>query len=61
MTEKTGKKLSHQAKGLLLFFAAIPIIVVIKYYYEDQVALGALASLLLALGAIEIGKQDTDG
>lgn len=38
MTEQTNKKISHQTKGIILMFAAIPIIVAIKYYFEDHFA-----------------------
>jgi hypothetical protein len=40
-------------------FAAIPIIVVIKYYFDDHFALGLVASVLLTLGCIEIGKEES--
>tara|TARA_R110002072_G_scaffold167294_1_gene320761 strand:+ start:418 stop:528 length:111 start_codon:yes stop_codon:yes gene_type:complete len=33
-----------------MLLAAIPVVAVIKYYYEDHFALEAVASLLLALG-----------
>jgi preprotein translocase subunit SecF len=59
MTKQTNKKLTHQAKGVILMFAAIPVIVVIKLYFEDNFALGLAASLLLALGCIEIGKEES--
>ena len=59
MTKKTSKNLSHQAKGVILMFAAIPVIVVIKYYFDDHFALGLVASVLLALGCIEIGKEES--
>ena len=59
MTEQTSKKLSHQAKGIILMFTAIPIIVFIKYAYDDNLPLGALASLLLALGSIELAKRES--
>ncbi|MFT6056515.1 MAG: hypothetical protein ACJAS2_000790, partial [Pseudohongiellaceae bacterium] len=32
---------------------------VIKLYFEDNFALGLAASLLLALGCIEIGKEES--
>ncbi|MFT5937082.1 MAG: hypothetical protein ACI85S_002150, partial [Pseudohongiellaceae bacterium] len=40
MTKQTNKKLTHQAKGVILMFAAIPVIIVIKLYFEDNFALG---------------------
>jgi hypothetical protein len=59
MEKQTNKKLSHQAKGVILMFAAIPVIVVIKLYYNDNFALGLVASAFLALGFIEIGKEQS--
>lgn len=59
MTVPILKKLSHQAKGIILLFAAIPLIVVIKYYFDDHFALGLVASVLLALGSIELGKKES--
>lgn len=40
-------------------FAAISVIVFIKYYYENHFALRLIASVLLAFGVIEIGKVDS--
>ncbi len=59
MAEKAKKKLSHQMKGIILMFAAIPIIAYLKWVYDDHLALGAVASLLLALGAIKLSKKDS--
>ncbi|MEM9387329.1 MAG: hypothetical protein AAGA68_19880 [Pseudomonadota bacterium] len=58
MSDKPPRKLSHQTKGLILIFGAIPIIAFLKAVYDDHVILGAVASLMLALGAIELGKKD---
>jgi hypothetical protein len=59
MTVPTLKNLSHQAKGVILLFAAIPVIVVIKYYFDDNFALGLVASVFLALRSIKLGKQES--
>lgn len=40
-------------------FAAIPIIVILKWFYDDHLALGAAASILLAWGTIELGKKES--
>lgn len=61
MTEETSKKLSPAVKGLLLIFAAIPLIIFIKLKFDDQVALGAIVSILLGLGAIQLSKQEPEG
>ena len=61
MTEQTSKKLSPAVRGVLLMFAAIPIIVFIKLKFDDQAALGAVVSILLGLGAIELSKQEPEG
>lgn len=58
MSDKPTKKMSRQTKGLILIFSAIPIIVFLKAVFDDHVVLGAVASLLLAWGAIEMGKKD---
>jgi len=58
MTGPTSKKFSHQAKGIVLMAAAVPIIVVIKYFFEDHSALGMVASLLLAFGSIELSNRE---
>lgn len=51
------KKLSEEAIGMLLLFAAIPLIAYIKWNYDDQVALGAIASIILAASAIVLRKK----
>ena len=58
MTEQSGKKLSHVAIGIILLFAAIPIIFYIKHNSDDNVLLGAVVSLIMAFGVIELGKED---
>ncbi len=58
MIREINKSLSHQQKGLILFFAAIPIIAYLKWVHDDHVALGAVASILLAMGVIELGKKN---
>lgn len=55
---KINNNLSHAAKGLILMFAAIPIIVIIKYNYDDNIFLGAVVSIMLAFGAIELSKKE---
>lgn len=57
MAEQTGKKLSHQAKGSLLLFAAIPVNVASKYSCDDHSRLGVVASLLLASESMEPSKK----
>ena len=51
------KKLSDEAMGLILLFSAIPLIAYIKWVYDDNVMLGAVASALLAAGAIMLRKK----
>jgi hypothetical protein len=58
LREKINDRFSHAAQGLILMFAAIPIIVVIKYNYDDNILLGAVVSIMLAFGAIELNKKD---
>jgi preprotein translocase subunit SecF len=52
-----SKKLSEEAIGMLLLFAAIPLIAYIKWNYDDHVALGAIASCILAISAIVLRKK----
>lgn len=33
---------------------------VIEYFYEDQFALGVVASLLLVFGSIELAKKESE-
>jgi len=40
-----------------LLFAAIPVIAYIKWVYDDNVLLGAVASAMLAVGAIMMRKK----
>ena len=58
LREKINDRLSHGAQGLILMFVTIPIIVVIKYNYEDNILLGAVVSIMLAIGAIELSTKD---
>jgi len=58
MTDQVNKKLSHQAKGLILIFAAIPIIAFLKWEYDDNVLLGAVVSVMMAFGVMELAKKD---
>lgn len=51
------KKLSDEAVGLILLFAAIPLIAYIKWVYNDNVALGAVASFILAGAAIVLRRK----
>lgn len=51
------RKLSDEALGLILLFAAIPLIAYIKWVYDDHVLLGALASAVLAAAAIVLRKR----
>lgn len=51
------KKLSDEALGLILLFAAIPLIAYIKWVHDDHVLLGALASIVLAAAAIVLRKR----
>lgn len=44
---KIDDKFSHATLGLILMFAAIPIIVVIKPNYDDNILLGAVVSILV--------------
>ena len=53
----TTKKLSDEVVGMILLFAAIPLIAYIKWVYDDNVPLGAVASALLAAGAIMLRKK----
>lgn len=53
----TGKKMSEDVIGMILLFAAIPLIVYIKWVYDDHVLLGALASVILAAAAIFLRKR----
>lgn len=57
MIKLTSKNLSHQTKSVILMFAAIPVIVFIKLNHNGNFALGLVATVLLALGCIEIGKE----
>jgi len=51
------RKLSDEALGLILLFAAIPLIAYIKWVYDDHVLLGALGSAVLAAAAIVLRKR----
>lgn len=53
----TDKKLSDEAIGMILLFAAIPIIAYIKWVYDDHVLLGAVVSVILGFAAIELRKK----
>lgn len=61
MTEQTSKKLSPAVIGVLLIFAAIPIIAFIKLKYDDQVVLGAVVSIMIGAGAILLSKEEPEG
>lgn len=52
------KNLSHQTKGLILLFSAIPLIAYIKWEFDDHIMLGGVASVMLGLAVIELGKKD---
>lgn len=52
-----SKKLSNEAIGMILLFAAIPLIAYIKWVYDDNVGLGAIASILLGGAAIFLRKK----
>ena len=51
------KKLSDEAIGMILLFAAIPLIAYIKWEYDDHVLLGAVASIILGAAAIFLRKK----
>lgn len=53
----TTKKLSDEAIGMILLFAAIPLIAYIKWVYDDNVSLGAVASVILGAAAIMLRKK----
>ena len=56
-TAESDKKLSDEAIGMILLFAAIPIIAYIKWNYDDHVPLGAVASIVLGGAAIMLRKK----
>ncbi|NQV70507.1 MAG: hypothetical protein HQ498_10820 [Pseudohongiella sp.] len=58
LTEMLENNLSHAARGLVLMFAAVPIIVFIKYDYDDNILLGAVVPIMLAFGAIELSNKE---
>lgn len=51
------KRLPDEVVGLILLFAAIPLIAYIKWVYDDNVLLGAVASVILAGAAIILRKK----
>lgn len=51
------KRLSDEALGVILLFAAIPLIAYIKWFYDDHVLLGAVASAILGGAAIVLRKK----
>lgn len=55
--QSQSKKLSDETIGLILLFAAIPLIAYIKWVYDDNVLLGAVASVILAAAAIMLRKK----
>ena len=64
MTEQTqdqrpdnNKKMSDEMFGMILLFAAIPLIAYIKWNYDDHVALGAIASIIMGGSAIFLRKK----
>ena len=56
-TTSKNKKLSDEAIGMILLFAAIPLIAYIKWVYDDNVGLGAIASIILGGAAIFLRKK----
>ena len=51
------KRLSDEALGVILLFAAIPLIAYIKWFYDDHVLLGTVASAILAGSAIVLRNK----
>ena len=58
MTDQRKIKLSLQAIGLILIFAAIPIIAYLKLEYDDKVWLGVMVSIMMAYGVIDLARND---
>lgn len=56
-TPNNDKHLSDEVIGMILLFAAIPLIAYIKWVYDDNVPLGAVASVILAAAAIFLRKK----
>ncbi|MCY4265170.1 MAG: hypothetical protein OXE78_09955 [Gammaproteobacteria bacterium] len=59
MSGQTSKRLMrNHIKDVILIFSALPIIVYLKWVYDNHLLLGTVASPLLALRIMEMGKKD---